>query len=120
MKRAVIHLRISTTGPTTENQRRELETVATQRGWRAVTTYKDAGINTGTPSGRAMFQMLGVFAEFERAMIRERVNAGLARARIARRQSRPRCAKAPRRRQRSQVRSFPFMHPRLVGLGEDS
>jgi len=27
-----------------------------------------------------MFQMLGVFAEFERAMIRERVNAGLARA----------------------------------------
>ena len=27
-----------------------------------------------------MFQMLGVFAEFERAMIRERVMAGLARA----------------------------------------
>ena len=27
-----------------------------------------------------MFQMLGVFAEFERSMIRERVNAGLARA----------------------------------------
>ena len=28
-----------------------------------------------------MFQMLGVFAEFERSMIRERVRAGLARAR---------------------------------------
>ena len=28
-----------------------------------------------------MFQMCGVFAEFERGMIRERVNAGLARAR---------------------------------------
>ena len=28
-----------------------------------------------------MFQMMGVFAEFERAMIRERVLAGLARAR---------------------------------------
>ena len=28
-----------------------------------------------------MFQMLGVFAEFERGIIRERVNAGLARAR---------------------------------------
>ena len=28
-----------------------------------------------------MFQMLGVFAEFERAMIQERVRAGLARAR---------------------------------------
>ncbi len=38
-------------------------------------------IDTSTPSGRAMFQMLGVFAEFERGMIRERVNAGLARAR---------------------------------------
>lgn len=32
-------------------------------------------------SGRAMFQMMGVFAEFERAMIRERVRSGLARAR---------------------------------------
>jgi DNA invertase Pin-like site-specific DNA recombinase len=39
------------------------------------------GLDTSTPAGRAMFQMLGVFAEFERAMIRERVNAGLARAR---------------------------------------
>jgi DNA invertase Pin-like site-specific DNA recombinase len=28
-----------------------------------------------------MFQMMGVFAEFERAMIQERVRAGLARAR---------------------------------------
>lgn len=38
-------------------------------------------LDTSTPSGRAMFQMCGVFAEFERGMIRERVNAGLARAR---------------------------------------
>jgi DNA invertase Pin-like site-specific DNA recombinase len=38
-------------------------------------------IDTSTPSGRAMFQMCGVFAEFERGIIRERVNAGLARAR---------------------------------------
>jgi DNA invertase Pin-like site-specific DNA recombinase len=38
------------------------------------------GLDTSTPSGRAMFQMLGVFAEFERAMIRERVMAGLTRA----------------------------------------
>jgi DNA invertase Pin-like site-specific DNA recombinase len=37
-------------------------------------------LDTSTPSGRAMFQMCGVFAEFERAMIRERINAGLARA----------------------------------------
>jgi DNA invertase Pin-like site-specific DNA recombinase len=41
------------------------------------------GLDTSTPSGRAMFQMMGVFAEFERAMIRERVLAGLARARQA-------------------------------------
>ena len=39
------------------------------------------GIDTTTPSGKAMFQMLGVFAEFERSMIKERINAGLARAR---------------------------------------
>ena len=39
------------------------------------------GLDTTTPSGKAMFQMLGVFAEFERAMIQERVRAGLARAR---------------------------------------
>ena len=39
------------------------------------------GLDTTTPSGRAMFQMMGVFAEFERAIIRERVMAGLARAR---------------------------------------
>jgi DNA invertase Pin-like site-specific DNA recombinase len=38
-------------------------------------------VDTTTPSGRAMFQMLGVFAEFERAMIQERIKAGLARAR---------------------------------------
>lgn len=39
------------------------------------------GLDSRTPAGIAMFQMLGVFAEFERAMIRERIFAGLARAR---------------------------------------
>ena len=38
------------------------------------------GIDTTTPAGKAMFQMCGVFAEFERSIIRERINAGLARA----------------------------------------
>lgn len=38
------------------------------------------GLNTTTPSGKAMFQMCGVFAEFERSMIQERVKAGLRRA----------------------------------------
>jgi DNA invertase Pin-like site-specific DNA recombinase len=41
------------------------------------------GLDTSTPAGRAMFQMLGVFAEFERSMIRERVKAGMARARVS-------------------------------------
>lgn len=41
------------------------------------------GIDTTTPAGKAMFQMLGVFSEFERSMIRDRVLAGLARARAS-------------------------------------
>jgi DNA invertase Pin-like site-specific DNA recombinase len=38
-------------------------------------------VDTTTPAGRTLFQMLGVFAEFERAIIQERINAGIARAR---------------------------------------
>jgi DNA invertase Pin-like site-specific DNA recombinase len=38
------------------------------------------GLDTSTTAGKAMFQMCGVFAEFERGIIRERINAGLARA----------------------------------------
>jgi DNA invertase Pin-like site-specific DNA recombinase len=38
-------------------------------------------LDTGTPLGRALFGMLGVFSEFERSMIRDRVMAGLHRAR---------------------------------------
>jgi len=144
MQRVGIYLRVSTSGQTTDNQRRELEAVAARSGWKVIGVYEDAGISgakgrdkrpgfdqlikdatarkinmiaawsvdrlgrslqdlvgfltelqalgcdlylhqqaldTSTPSGRAMFQMCGVFAEFERGMIRERVNAGLARAR---------------------------------------
>jgi DNA invertase Pin-like site-specific DNA recombinase len=141
--RAAIYLRVSTTGQSVENQRRELEQAAERHGWTVAHVYKDAGISgakgrdkrpgldallkgvarrdfdlvaawsvdrlgrslqdlvctlgelqakgvglylhqqgidTTTPAGKALFQMLGVFAEFERAMIRERVMAGLARA----------------------------------------
>ncbi len=39
------------------------------------------GLDTSTPAGKAMFQMLAVFAEFEREIIAERIHAGLARAR---------------------------------------
>ena len=38
------------------------------------------GVDTTTPGGKALFQMMGVFAEFERATIRERVKSGLERA----------------------------------------
>jgi DNA invertase Pin-like site-specific DNA recombinase len=38
------------------------------------------GLDTSTPSGRAMFGMLSVFAEFEREMIAERVRAGIKHA----------------------------------------
>lgn len=50
-------------------------------------------IDTATPSGKALFQMCGVFAEFERAMIVERVNAGLSRAKAQGKQlGRPKAA----------------------------
>lgn len=143
-KRAAIYSRVSTSGQSVENQRRELEKVAQQRGWEIVDIYEDAGISgtkgrdqrpaldrlhkdatrgrfdvvmawsvdrigrslhqlvgfmaemgqlgigiylhqqaldTSTPAGKAMLNMCGVFAEFEREMIVERVNAGLRRAR---------------------------------------
>jgi DNA invertase Pin-like site-specific DNA recombinase len=40
------------------------------------------GVDTTTPGGKALFQMMGVFAEFERAIIRERVKSGLERAKV--------------------------------------
>lgn len=143
-KRAVLYLRVSTDGQTTENQRRELEQVAAHKGWTITTVYEDQGISgakgrdkrpgfdamlkdatrgkfdvvlawavdrlgrsladlvgmlselhgnrvdlylhqqavdTTTPAGKMLFQMTGVFAEFERSMIVNRVKAGQARAR---------------------------------------
>lgn len=144
--RAVFYLRTSSNEQTVENQRRELESAAAQRGWVIVATYADEGvsgskgrdkrpgldgmlkdavrgrfdvvmcwavdrmgrsladlvgtlqdlhgakvdlflhqqaIDTTTPAGRAMFGMMGVFAEFERSMIQARVKAGLARAKAS-------------------------------------
>src|SRR5262244_1679547 len=51
------------------------------------------GLDTTSPAGRALFQMMGVFAEFERSMIAERVRAGLKRAKAEGKQlGRPRIA----------------------------
>src|ERR1700745_1551299 len=41
---------------------------------------KTQGIDTTTPAGKALFQMMGIFAELERAIIQERVRAGMRRA----------------------------------------
>ena len=144
--RAAIYLRVSTGEQSVENQRRDLEAAAAQRGWVIVATYADEGISgskgrdrrpgldtmlkdatrgrydvvmcwavdrmgrsltdlvgvlqelrgakvdlflhqqamdTTTPAGRAMFGMMGVFAEFERSMIVARVKAGMDRAKAA-------------------------------------
>jgi DNA invertase Pin-like site-specific DNA recombinase len=43
--------------------------------------YEQQAIDTSTPAGKAMLHMCVVFSEFERSMIRERINAGLDRAR---------------------------------------
>ena len=151
-KRVALYLRVSTNnGQTTENQKRELETVAERSGWTIVQVFADNGVtgaksrdkrpgldamlkarvakfdmiaawsvdrlgrslqdlvqlfadlqalnidlylhqqhvDSSTPSGRALLQMSSVFAEFERAMVVERVHAGLARAQGARQNPRP-------------------------------
>jgi DNA invertase Pin-like site-specific DNA recombinase len=46
--------------------------------------YDKRAIDTATPSGKAMVHMCVVFSEFERDMIRERINVGLKRARAQR------------------------------------
>jgi DNA invertase Pin-like site-specific DNA recombinase len=142
-KRVALYVRVSTDKQTVKNQKREMETVAHNHGWKIVAVFKDEGISgakgrdkrpgldallkgvtrrdfdmvaawsvdrlgrslqdlvgilndlkaknvdlylhqqsldTSTSAGRALFQMCGVFAEFERAMIVERVRAGLKRA----------------------------------------
>jgi len=54
-------------------------------------------LDTSTPAGKAMFQMLGVFSEFEREIIRERINSGLARAKTqGKKLGRPRVDEAKR------------------------
>ncbi len=46
-------------------------------GFKSITEH----IDTTTPAGRMLMQMVGSFAKFERAMIRERTRAGLETAR---------------------------------------
>jgi DNA invertase Pin-like site-specific DNA recombinase len=79
-----------------------------------------AGLDTATPAGKALFQMMGVFAEFERDMIRERINAGLGRARAhGVRLGRPRIAPALERKAAAMLASGAGIRPtaRALGIG---
>ena len=60
-----------------------------------VAIYADKeAMDTSTPHGRAMLQMAAVFAELERGLIRERVMAGLRRAKAqGKRLGRPKVAR---------------------------
>lgn len=60
-----------------------LECLQTLHGHGRDLFIQTMAIDTTTPAGRALFGMLGVFAEFEREMIRSRVVAGLERAKAA-------------------------------------
>jgi DNA invertase Pin-like site-specific DNA recombinase len=78
------------------------------------------GLDTSTPAGKAMFQMLGVFAEFERAMIVERVQAGLRRARAqGKRLGRPRVGEKVEAAIRRELAKGRGIHAvaRAVGVG---
>ena len=55
-----------------------LITEADKRGYSVVAL--DTGLDTSTPAGRMVFQMLGVAAEYERAMTSDRTKKALARA----------------------------------------
>jgi DNA invertase Pin-like site-specific DNA recombinase len=76
-----------------------------------------------TPSGRAMAEMLGVFAEFERKIRRERVKAGISRAR---QQGRPHGRPPTAARQAEEVRRLASQQmsrseiARRLGIGRTS
>jgi DNA invertase Pin-like site-specific DNA recombinase len=63
-------------------------------------------IDTTTPAGKLMFQVTGAFAEFERSMIRQRINAGLKRAvEAGRTLGRPRISEALEERIQARLRA---------------
>jgi DNA invertase Pin-like site-specific DNA recombinase len=86
-----------------------------------VNLYLDQqSIDTTTPAGKLMFQVCGAFAEFERSMIRQRVNAGLKRAVAAGKTlGRPKVDPAIEKRIQAQLRSGKGMRKiaRELGVG---
>jgi DNA invertase Pin-like site-specific DNA recombinase len=78
-------------------------------------------LDTTTPAGRLMFQITGAFAEFERSMIKQRINAGLKRAVDAGKQlGRPRIDPALEKRIQSQLRAGKGMLKVAAGCGVGS
>src|SRR5215469_13073849 len=78
-------------------------------------------LDTTTPAGKLMFQITGAFAEFERSMIRQRINAGLKRAKAAGKQlGRPRIDPALEKRIQSQLRGGKGMLKIAAELGVGS
>jgi DNA invertase Pin-like site-specific DNA recombinase len=67
-----------------------INTMQTLRGAKVDLYVHQSNLDTTTPAGRALFQMLGVFAEFEREMISERVKAGMSRMKYQGRRPGPR------------------------------
>ena len=79
------------------------------------------GLDTTTPAGKAMFQMLGVFAEFERSIIQERVRAGLRKAVDEGKQlGRPKIDTATEKRIQTQLRAGKGMLAIAKALGVGS
>jgi DNA invertase Pin-like site-specific DNA recombinase len=77
-------------------------------------------IDTTTPAGKLMFQVCGAFGEFERSMIRQRINAGLKRAVAQGKQlGRPKVDPAIEKRIQAQLRGGKGMRKiaRELGVG---
>jgi DNA invertase Pin-like site-specific DNA recombinase len=77
-------------------------------------------LDTTTPAGRLMFQVTGAFAEFERSMIRQRINAGLKRAvEAGTKLGRPRISEALEKRIRAHLRAGKGINKvaREIGVG---
>ena len=76
-----------------------LGTIQHLEAYRVDLYFDQQSIDTTTPTGRLMFQICGAFAEFERSMIRQRIHAGLGRARAqGKRLGRPKVPSAVERK----------------------
>jgi len=70
-----------------------------------------SGLDTSTPSGKMMFQMIGVFSEFERTMISERVKLGQQRVK-----SEGKHIGRPTNMNEGMIQSIKFMREKGLGI----